>query len=339
MEKNNKQVKKRIDYIDFYKGIGIILMIMGHIGYGKIFNKFIHAFHMPMFFIITGFLFYNSYSKKFKEFLKTKSKQLLIPYFIFGFLHLLIFCLLNINNTQEIIHKTQSLLFINTNNMPITGALWFLTALFFAEIIYFLISKINNRIKPLVIILLTAIGVTIPFVVRLPFAIDVSLASQAFLYAGEIISKNKERIFKTNPIYITFLSIVLIVLIFVNGYVNLRLGEYSIIPLTYFNAIVASIIILYIANFACKLKNKLLNVIINAVKNIGMNSITYLVLNEIMVISLIDLLIAVHIPIIIAKLICLPVVLIILYLTNKLLNTKYLKLSIGKYNKTGGNYE
>ncbi len=48
---------KRIDYVDLFRGVGIILMIMGHIGFGSKFDYFIHAFHMPMFFFISGFFF------------------------------------------------------------------------------------------------------------------------------------------------------------------------------------------------------------------------------------------------------------------------------------------
>ena len=47
----------RLDYIDIFKGFGIILMIMGHIGFGSLFAFFIHAFHMPIFFFISGFFF------------------------------------------------------------------------------------------------------------------------------------------------------------------------------------------------------------------------------------------------------------------------------------------
>ena len=49
-------MKKRIEYIDVYRGLGIILMIMGHIYFGKLFDIFIHAFHIPMFFIIDYYL-------------------------------------------------------------------------------------------------------------------------------------------------------------------------------------------------------------------------------------------------------------------------------------------
>mgnify|MGYP007030225338 CR=1 FL=1 len=32
-------------------------MIMGHVGFGGHFDKWIHAFHMPMFFFVSGMFF------------------------------------------------------------------------------------------------------------------------------------------------------------------------------------------------------------------------------------------------------------------------------------------
>jgi fucose 4-O-acetylase-like acetyltransferase len=49
--------QNRIFFIDIFRGIGIILMIMGHIYFGVRFDKFIHAFHMPMFFFCVWVIF------------------------------------------------------------------------------------------------------------------------------------------------------------------------------------------------------------------------------------------------------------------------------------------
>lgn len=72
----------RIEYVDIFRAFGIILMVMGHIGFGEKFDLFIHAFHMPMFFFISGFLFKND-SLPFVIFLRKKAKSLLLPYFVF----------------------------------------------------------------------------------------------------------------------------------------------------------------------------------------------------------------------------------------------------------------
>ena len=51
--------QSRITFIDVFRGLGILLMVMGHIGFGGIFDKFIHAFHMPMFFFVSGYFYHR----------------------------------------------------------------------------------------------------------------------------------------------------------------------------------------------------------------------------------------------------------------------------------------
>lgn len=75
--------KSRMDYIDIYRAFGIILMVMGHIGFGGKFDKFIHAFHMPMFFFISVFFYKEKYID-IKKYAVDKAKKLLTPYFVFG---------------------------------------------------------------------------------------------------------------------------------------------------------------------------------------------------------------------------------------------------------------
>ena len=47
---------------DILKGLGILLMIMGHVGFGELFSKYIHAFHMPLFFLISGYFYKTCYT-------------------------------------------------------------------------------------------------------------------------------------------------------------------------------------------------------------------------------------------------------------------------------------
>jgi len=51
---------RRIDYVDIAKGIGIILVVMGHNDFALISpfaHKLIYSFHMPMFFFMSGMFF------------------------------------------------------------------------------------------------------------------------------------------------------------------------------------------------------------------------------------------------------------------------------------------
>ena len=72
----------RYGYIDILKGIGVVLMILGHMHFcDDIFNKYIFGFHMPLFFIISGFLYQKPDS--IHDTLVKKSKTLLVPYLFF----------------------------------------------------------------------------------------------------------------------------------------------------------------------------------------------------------------------------------------------------------------
>ncbi|MBR4734180.1 MAG: hypothetical protein IK081_15615 [Lachnospiraceae bacterium] len=51
-----ENVKKRIDYLDAAKGIAILAVIVGHFYAPGIIGRIIHSFHLPLFFIISGYI-------------------------------------------------------------------------------------------------------------------------------------------------------------------------------------------------------------------------------------------------------------------------------------------
>ena len=73
---------KRAADIDMLRAIGIILMLLGHVGFGKIFETYISAFHMPLFFILSGFLFSNK--RGFLRAIRHNFVKLFIPYIFWG---------------------------------------------------------------------------------------------------------------------------------------------------------------------------------------------------------------------------------------------------------------
>lgn len=61
---NSRIAKKRVAWIDGVKSIGILAMIAGHIWpSGTLFDKFIHVWHMPIFFFLSGYLFSEKHWK------------------------------------------------------------------------------------------------------------------------------------------------------------------------------------------------------------------------------------------------------------------------------------
>ena len=85
---DKKEDSRRIGFIDQCKGIGILLMILGHCvtldwkasinGTTTFFLEWISSFHMPLFFILGGCLL--AYKKEAFSFPKTLAKNTAVPY-------------------------------------------------------------------------------------------------------------------------------------------------------------------------------------------------------------------------------------------------------------------
>ena len=77
---------ERIAWIDFAKGLVIILMVLGHVvNLGTALLKFIFVFHMPFFFIMAGYLLNLDKwggAENFKPFANKLFKRLLVPYYL-----------------------------------------------------------------------------------------------------------------------------------------------------------------------------------------------------------------------------------------------------------------
>ena len=76
---------QRLEFIDIAKGIGIILVVIGHSIGWLVPYHWIYSFHMPFFFFISGFLF-TIQGKNFLTFTKKRIRSLLLPAMFFTIL-------------------------------------------------------------------------------------------------------------------------------------------------------------------------------------------------------------------------------------------------------------
>ncbi len=78
--------KKRVVYVDYMKSLGMMTIIWGHIMLVGITNAVVYAFHIPLFFFLSGLMFKKSRYPDFGVFFKKRVKSLLVPYVIYSFL-------------------------------------------------------------------------------------------------------------------------------------------------------------------------------------------------------------------------------------------------------------
>jgi len=155
----------RIAYLDYLRGIAIIFVVMGHLIQYNLngesatdcFN-FIYSYHMGFFFFVSGCtatLSTNNYIwSNFFQFVKKRSIQLLVPFFVWGGITLL----LNkqVGGADYVTNYLQILKYPDQS-------MWFLLFLFFMQLVFFVCCALSGNIKKKIIrtmiILLSVVGV------------------------------------------------------------------------------------------------------------------------------------------------------------------------------------
>lgn len=148
--------------IDIAKGIGICLVVLGHCSTKNV-THFIYLFHMPLFFMIAGYLFNDKNLQKPKEFFIRKVKRLYLTYLVYE----VVFTLLrnyfinvgfystdykyvdkyiNDLNKKETLKVILQDIFL-AGREPLVGTLWFIVSLIFVIVMFYIISLIALRIE------------------------------------------------------------------------------------------------------------------------------------------------------------------------------------------------
>lgn len=134
-------------YLDIVKGFAIILVVYGHcipwysdeyisrsLFYSDELYRIIYSFHMPLFMLVSGYLFYGSVVRhSWRHNLKTRFSKLLLPVVLWNTLYLAILNTVNLLNGKPVPWGEELLSY--------TSALWFLWAIFWCSLIVMAVSR------------------------------------------------------------------------------------------------------------------------------------------------------------------------------------------------------
>lgn len=190
---------QRLSYIDIAKGIGILLVVWAHILLVGFSHRVIYAFHMPLFFLISGMLFKRDKYVGFADFFKKRAKRLLVPFAIYSVVTWLIWALFRFVRHDAVVSYWDPLLQTviakgSGAYMVHNSALWFIPCLFATEIIYFAISRYKVIIKLSISICCAAISFMLGYCFAdnwwflLPWNFDAALIAVLFYCIGNIFS-------------------------------------------------------------------------------------------------------------------------------------------------------
>lgn len=231
-------MKKRIGYIDMAKGLAIILVIIGHSSFVPNNAKLLlYAFHIPLFFFLSGFTLNVRKYETFSGYFLNKWKSLVVPFFllnIFVFLFQLFVMYPDQVLSFNILHFIKQLLI--SDRLHIYFQLWFLNVLFLAHVFsYFILKRGWNLGQWMIIILSLLVSVYLGQKVYereyyLIWNIDLVPVAMIFILLGVWTKNNLHRLEKYFSVY--FLPVVGVLTVLI-GRMNYRLSGNQIVDLYY----------------------------------------------------------------------------------------------------------
>ena len=142
-----------MEWIDLAKFIAISLMVMGHLGLPKPAARLIHVFHMPVFFLLSGFCFNEIKHRKLGPFLLSRTKSILVPYFFWAVATYAVYLAVpHCRSLGPFVPPKTFLvaLFSQDPTVSLFGGFgviqWFLTALFMAECFLWLFASAERKL-------------------------------------------------------------------------------------------------------------------------------------------------------------------------------------------------
>lgn len=274
-------MKQRMESIDIIRGITILLVVIAHSPDNFIGNSILKNFRMPLFFIVSGYLFsYIKYNKNFKLLLRDKFRTLIIPYFAFSILGGLLWSFKHIVIDYDFSFTELLYGIINANGVFIKGntPIWFLNCLFFTTIFLYIGLRFTNGVNKsrqclLIFFGFGVIGSLICRFIWLPWSIDVALVAALFMFIG--FNLKQQNLLQKIPLNVTSLTIGILCFSFSslsNVVIDMNGRVYGNLILFYLSGISGSFIVYWIIE-KILIKFFFLNAML---KNIGKESLIIL---------------------------------------------------------------
>ena len=131
---------ERCNWIDVAKGITIILMVLGHSSIPKFLSDFIWAFHMPLFFIASGWCT-NWNRDTFGEFIKKRTKSIMLPFVLYSIIVAILYQIIGKHDWIDILQNGWG-----------GYALWFIPLLYLASIITKAVLLIREKFAQILVV-------------------------------------------------------------------------------------------------------------------------------------------------------------------------------------------
>ncbi len=194
--------KKRIEWVDVVKGMAVPLIILGHTAQSQLIISYVYSFHMPLFFLLSGYT--SSRATNWKTFGKHILKD---------FCYLIIPCILvQIGiETVDLWIKVDGFKFLNwmkirgilyrmywgcawgwASGFPSVGMLWFFFTMFWSKVIWEGIGLLFPKKDTAICIFVSLIGIWIGFEHYVPQNLDIAMMVVLYYCVGHLVRKYQD---------------------------------------------------------------------------------------------------------------------------------------------------
>ena len=285
--KSDGSNNSRLGYMDTAKGIAIAAVVVGHVYTSHSMpGLVIFSFHMPLFFIISGFFVKNL---NLQRTVCKSAKGLLIPYVVGTVMEMLAEICLNPGKTGLDNVKT---LFVDMiggfckgldifPGFQSTWLLWFLPCLFVARVLFVLFMKLTEKskhqwaVRTIIFMLFTFAGMVMSATSYYPWSMEIAFITLPLLYFGYMLREHKVLENKHRFIFAGIALVIWVIMLCQGLYIEFAMHYWPGAFLTLFESMIASFVVLCF----CQLLDKVA-VINKAIRWVGRNSLVILLFHN-----------------------------------------------------------
>ena len=206
---NNMESNKRLKYIDIARGIAMFTIVLGHAitsssGHAYSIYRILYFINVPIFFVLSGYVFRIKEGESFFKFLKDKFFRIMLPYFFWALIFLIPYFALGNDVADQLSRKSSFDIWTQIGNvfygngadnaLKQNSPLWFLPALFTTEVLFYYVVYCakKRRTEIIVFIATLLVGFLCTFFTNnfyLPWGLNSALTIGCFFYFGYLIKE------------------------------------------------------------------------------------------------------------------------------------------------------
>ena len=188
--------RKRELWVDVAKALAIVLVVIGHPVGDAVYAKYIYWFHMPAFFLLSGYLFrpLNSWAA-FRIWFVKRCRSLLVPYCVYLTVvtlvrYYFVYRYLHIIEASYVWNDLKEVLFGGRMIGGYYTVFWFFTCLFATQVLFALIGMLRNGRAVLAVVAFAYLVAHLEawwiaaHDVLVPWDLDVALIAMAYYAIG-----------------------------------------------------------------------------------------------------------------------------------------------------------